>query len=151
MQEEICLFEGLDFENSQNPKKNETKKPKLDIKTNIVHQLVYVQQNLLFNEAIDEDIEKIDKDAEEIDETCYSIQDTLGEIRSNLEAGAIIDAMMAKGVSERGDVAEVVKDNPALQKMMGRMKLISLLKQGGADEESIKQMNRILQGIKKTS
>lgn len=90
-------------------------------------------------------------DAEEIDETCYSIQDTLGEIRSNLEAGAIIDAMMAKGVSERGDVAEVVKDNPALQKMMGRMKLISLLKQGGADEESIKQMNRILQGIKKTS
>ena len=26
---------------------------------------------------------------------------------------------------------------------------VSLLKQGGADEESIKQLNRILQGIKK--
>ena len=78
MQEEICLFEGLDFENSQNPKKNETKKPKLDIKTNIVHQLVYVQQNLLFNEAIDEDIEKIDKDAEEIDELAQKTAEVLG-------------------------------------------------------------------------
>ena len=34
--------------------------------------------------------------------------------------------------------------------MMNRMTLISLLKQGGTDEESIKQINRILQGIKKT-
>ena len=73
----------------------------------------------------------------------------MGEIRSNQQAGAIIDSMMAKGASERGDVADAVKDNPALQRMMGRMTLISLLKQSGADEESIKQVNRILQGIKK--
>ena len=32
---------------------------------------------------------------------------------------------------------------------MGRMTMLSLLKQGGADEQSIKQPNRILQGIKK--
>ena len=76
-------------------------------------------------------------------------KDTLAEIRSNPQAGAIIDAMMAKGASERGDVADAVKDNPALQRMMGRMTLLSLLKQGGADEESIRQMNRILQGIHK--
>jgi len=88
-------------------------------------------------------------DAMEIDPTCFSINDTLAQIRSNPQAGAIIDAMMAKGASERGDVANAVKDNPALQKMMGRMKLSSLLKQGGADEENIKQINRILQGIKK--
>lgn len=88
-------------------------------------------------------------DSETIDETCYSVSDTLADIRMSPEAGAIIDSMMSKGASERGDVADAVKDNPALQRMMGRMKLISLLKQGGADEESIKQINRILQGIKK--
>ena len=88
-------------------------------------------------------------DADSVDETCYSVADTLAEIRSNPQAGAIIDSMMAKGASERGDVADAVKDNPALQRMMGRMTLLSLLKQGGADEESIKQLNRILQGIKK--
>ena len=88
-------------------------------------------------------------DADDIDPTCFSIQDTLGEIRSHPQAGAVVDAMMARGASERGDVADVVKDNPALQRMMGRMTMLSLLKQGGADEESIKQLNRVLQGIKK--
>ena len=88
-------------------------------------------------------------DADEIDPACFSIADTLGEIRANPQAGAVVDAMMAKGASERGDVADAVKDNPALQRMMGRMTLMSLLKQGGADEESIKQINRILQGIRK--
>jgi beta-galactosidase len=86
---------------------------------------------------------------EEPDPSCFSVQDTLGEIRQNPKAAAIIEAMMAKGASERGDVADAVKDNPALQRMMGRMTMISLLKQGGADEQSIKQLNRILQGIKK--
>lgn len=88
-------------------------------------------------------------DADEIDPNCFSINDTLGEIRQNPKAGAIVNAMMAKGASERGDVADVVKDNPALQRMMGRMTMVSLLQQGGADEESIRQLNRVLQGIKK--
>ncbi|MBQ7465003.1 MAG: glycoside hydrolase family 2 protein, partial [Oscillospiraceae bacterium] len=88
-------------------------------------------------------------DAGDIDPTCFSVGDTLGEIRSHPQAGAIVDAMMAKGASERGDVADAVKDNPALQRMMGRMTMLSLLKQGGADEESIRQLNRVLQGIKK--
>ena len=57
--------------------------------------------------------------------------------------------MMEQGAQSRGDVAEAVKDNPALQRMMGRITVESLLKQGGADTESIKQVNRILQGIKK--
>ena len=88
-------------------------------------------------------------DAGEIDPNCFSINDTLGEIRQHPEAGAIVNAMIAKGASERGDVADAVKDNPALQRMMGRMTLVSLLKQSGADEKSIRQLNRILQGIKK--
>ena len=88
-------------------------------------------------------------DADEIDPACFSIGDTLGEIRANPQAGAVVDAMMAKGASERGDVADAVKDNPALQRMMGRMTLMSLLKQAGTDEQSIRQLNRILQGIRK--
>lgn len=88
-------------------------------------------------------------DADELDPECFSINDKLSDIRENPQAGAIIDEMMAKGASERGDVADAVKDNPGLQRMMGRMTLVSLLKQGGADDESIKQINRILQGIKK--
>lgn len=88
-------------------------------------------------------------DADEIDPECFSINDKLAEIKANPKAGAIIDEMMAKGASDRGDVADAVKDNPGLQRMMGRMTLISLLKQSGADDESIKQVNRILQGIKK--
>ncbi|MGO5203101.1 glycoside hydrolase family 2 TIM barrel-domain containing protein [Bilifractor sp. LCP21S3_F8] len=88
-------------------------------------------------------------DAGEIDPNCFSINDTLGEIRQHPEAGAIVNAMIAKGASERGDVADAVKDNPALQRMMGRMTMMSLLKQSGADEKSIRQLNRILQGIKK--
>ena len=88
-------------------------------------------------------------DSDDIDPTCFSIMDTLGEIRQHPQAGAIVNQMMAKGASERGDVADAVKDNPALQRMMGRMTMLSLLKQGGADEENIKQLNRILQGIKK--
>ncbi len=88
-------------------------------------------------------------DADELDPSCFSINDTLAEIRSNPQAGAIIEAMMAKGAAARGDVADAVKDNPALQRMMGRMTMVSLLKQSGAEEESIKGLNRVLQGIRK--
>jgi beta-galactosidase len=88
-------------------------------------------------------------DADELDPSCFSVSDTLGEIRQHPQAGAVVEAMMAKSAAERGDVADAVKDNPALQRMMGRMTMLSLLKQAGADEQSIKQLNRVLQGIKK--
>ena len=88
-------------------------------------------------------------DAEEADPSCFSIRDTLGELMAHPQAGEVVSRMMAKASASRGDVAEAVKDNPMLQKMMGRMTMISLLKQGGADEQSIKQLNRVLQGIKK--
>ncbi|WP_287714659.1 glycoside hydrolase family 2 protein [Blautia sp.] len=88
-------------------------------------------------------------DTDDLDPECFSINDRLADIRENPQAGAIIDQMMSQGASARGDVADAVKDNPALQRMMGRMTLVSLLKQSGADDESIKQLNRVLQGIKK--
>lgn len=88
-------------------------------------------------------------DQDEIDPAYYSVADTLAEIRRNPEAGAVMEAMMAQAAASRGDVADAVKDNPALQRMMGRMTLISLLKQAGIDEASTKQLNRILQRYRK--
>ena len=88
-------------------------------------------------------------DSEEIDPEYFSIQDTLGELRAHPRAGEVINQMMAKGAAARGDVAESVKDNPALQRMMAKMTMISLLKQAGVDEQGMKGLNRILQGIHK--
>lgn len=88
-------------------------------------------------------------DASEIDPEYYSVNDRLGDIQRHPEAGAAINQMMAKGASERGDVATAVKDNPALVKMMAKMTLLGLLKQSGADEQAVKQLNRILQRYKK--
>lgn len=88
-------------------------------------------------------------DAKEINPDYYSVNDRLGDIQKHPEAGAVLNQMMAKGASERGDVAAVVKDNPALVKMMAKMTLLSMLKQSGADEQAVKQMNRILQRYKK--
>ena len=85
----------------------------------------------------------------ELDKSCYSVGDRLADIRRHPEAGAVVDRMMAQGAAARGDVADAVKDNPALQRMMGRMTLLSLLKQSGAGEEQIKQLNRVLQQYKK--
>ncbi len=86
---------------------------------------------------------------EQPDPAFFSVQDTYGEILADPKAAAIIGQIMAKASAERGDVAEAVKDNPALIRMMSRMTMLSLLKQGGAGEEDIKQLNRILQTIPK--
>ena len=83
------------------------------------------------------------------DPAFFSVHDKMADIQSNPKAGEIISQMMAKGASSHGDVAEAVKDNPALVRMMGRMTLLSLLKQSGSDIEQIQQLNRVLQGIKK--
>lgn len=88
-------------------------------------------------------------DKEDIVPDCYSIADKLSDIRKHPEAGAVIDQLITKAASARGEVAGTVKDNPALQRMMGRITLVSLLKQIGADESAMKQLNRILQRYKK--
>ncbi|MCR5761201.1 MAG: hypothetical protein K6F82_04330 [Sphaerochaetaceae bacterium] len=85
----------------------------------------------------------------DFDPECFSVSDTLGELKANEKSAAVVNAMMAEGAKNRGDVAEIVKDNPALVRMMERITLLSLMKQSGASEENIKQMNRILQGIHK--
>lgn len=81
----------------------------------------------------------------------YSISDTLGELAQNEMANAIVQRLMAQASASRGDVAESVKDNPALQRMMQRMTLVSLLKQAGdaVSEEQMKVLNDALQKIPK--
>lgn len=88
-------------------------------------------------------------DADSYDESCYSVFDKFSELQKNPEAAAVMMRLMEQGAKSRGDVAEAVTGNPALIRMMGRMTVESLLNQAGADEENIKQVNRILQGIKK--
>ena len=81
----------------------------------------------------------------------YSISYTLGELAQNEMANAIVQRLMAQASASRGDVAESVKDNPALQRMMQRMTLVSLLKQAGdaVSEEQMKALNDALQKIPK--
>ena len=89
-------------------------------------------------------------DAGDDDPTCFSVNDKLGDLQADPKAGAVVGQMMAQGAaSHGGDVAEAVKDNPALVRMMSRMTLLSLLKQSGASTEQIQQINRVLQSVKK--
>ena len=90
-------------------------------------------------------------DKEDFKADHYSISDTLGELGKNEMANAIVQRLMSQASASRGDVAESVKDNAGLQRMMQRMTLVSLLKQAGdaVSEEQIKALNDALQKIPK--
>ncbi|MCM1027969.1 MAG: glycoside hydrolase family 2 protein [Roseburia sp.] len=92
-------------------------------------------------------------DKEDFRGDCYSVGDTLGELAKSPEANAIVQKLMGKASASRGDVAESVKDNPALQRMMQRMTLQSLLKQAGdvIKPEEIRALNEALQKIRKVN
>ena len=82
---------------------------------------------------------------------CYSIKDKMSELQASPKAGAILAGLMQQGAGARGDVAESVKDNPNLVRMMGRMTLESLLghMKDSITEDQVKGLNRMLQQIKK--
>nr|MCR5545280.1 glycoside hydrolase family 2 protein [Lachnospiraceae bacterium] len=90
-------------------------------------------------------------DKDEIDPNFYSIKDTMGDIKKNPQAGGILAKMMEKMVASRGDVAESASGNKALQKMLDKMTLESLIKQAGdaVPVEMIKQLNAAFQQIPK--
>ena len=90
-------------------------------------------------------------DQEDFKKDHYSIHDTLGELAQNEKANILVQQLMSKASASRGDVAEQVKDNPSLQRMMQSMPLSSMLKQAGdvIKEEQIEALNRLLQQIKK--
>ena len=89
----------------------------------------------------------------ELDETCWSVKDNMAAAMADAKVGPVLKAITDKAAAARGDVAAAVKDNPALvammERAMQRMTVESMLKQAGADAESIRQLNRVLQGIKK--
>ena len=89
----------------------------------------------------------------ELDETCWSVKDNMAAAMADAKVGPVLKAITDKAAAARGDVAAAVKDNPALvammERAMQRMTVEGMLKQAGTDAESIKQLNRVLQGIKK--
>ena len=90
-------------------------------------------------------------DKELVDPKYYSINDTLGEISENKQANMIVQGLMDHASASRGDVAQHVKDNPSLHKMMASMTLSSVLKQAGeaVSSDQIKELNNMLQKIEK--
>ena len=89
----------------------------------------------------------------ELDETCWSVKDNMAAAMADAKVGPILKQIGDKAAASRGDVAAVVKDNPALvammQRAMQRMTIEGMLRQAGTDIEDIKQLNRVLQGISK--
>ena len=87
------------------------------------------------------------------DESCWSVMDNMLAAMQDPAVGPVMKEINDKMTASRGDVAMAVKDNPALQSMiqraMERMTIEGMLKQAGADPQSIKQLNRILQTYKK--
>lgn len=81
----------------------------------------------------------------------YSIKDKMSDLQASSKAGAILAGVMQQGAGSRGDVAESVKDNPNLVRMMGRMTLESMLghMKDSITEDQVKDLNRMLQQIKK--
>lgn len=90
-------------------------------------------------------------DDEEYKPDYYSIKDKMSDLQASPKAGAILAGMMQQGAGARGDVAESVKDNPNLVRMMGRMTLESMLghMKDSITEDQVKGLNRMLQQIKK--
>lgn len=112
-----------------------------------IRRVAEPNMDYVFNKKVAQVSNWFDND---IDPDYFSINDTLGDLQSHPEAGTVIGQLMSQGAASRGDVAESVKDNPALKRMMGRQTLVSLLKHfDDISEEQVKQLNRILQGIKK--
>lgn len=90
-------------------------------------------------------------DKESFKADCYSIQDTLGELLDHPEAGKLVQEIMDRVHSSRGDVAKSTANNANLQKMLRDMKFEGLLKQAGKviSGEQIVELNRTLQAISK--
>lgn len=114
----------------------------------LVRKVAQANLDYKFNKVGDV-INWFDKDP--IDVTCYSIADTLGELAQNEQANQMVQAIMNGAAASRGDIAETVKDNPSLQRMMMRQTLQSMLKHAGdaVSPEQAQALNAALQKIKK--
>ncbi|CZQ96546.1 glycoside hydrolase family 2 protein [Trichococcus ilyis] len=82
-----------------------------------------------------------------------SIKETLGTIRKTQSGAALVNSIIAHASSKRGDVAQGLDRNEAMERMMNGMTLEELLKQAGeaVPKEMIVQVNQELNKIEKIS
>ena len=90
-------------------------------------------------------------DKDEAKEGCLSIKDTLGEICSVPEGAKLIEKLMSAARAKRGDVAQGVTMNEAMQKAINATPLEKMLKQIGdsLDKEFVEGIVKSLYQIKK--
>lgn len=80
-----------------------------------------------------------------------SIKETLGTIRASKEGAEMVNRIIAQASKKRGDVAQGLERNEAMEQMLNAMTLESLLKQAGdaVPKEMIISLNQALNKIKK--
>lgn len=90
-------------------------------------------------------------DREEYRLDCYSIKDKMEDIMRHPTAGAKLQEMIGRARKKRGDVAQSASANENLQRMMGQMRLESLLRQisDTIPAEEAREFNAFLQTIRK--
>ncbi|TRY16781.1 glycoside hydrolase family 2 protein [Tessaracoccus rhinocerotis] len=92
-------------------------------------------------------------DAEELPspEGYFSVRDRLSDIKASEQGAAIIDRLMRAAAASRGDVAQNVEIPAAMQAIVDRMTVETLLRQAGAalPAEQIAQLNASLNQIAK--
>lgn len=81
----------------------------------------------------------------------YSIQDTIGELRENEETAVLVEDMMQHALKARGDVAQNLQHNEAIEQMIRQSTVIDFVKLAGGSitQEMVMKLNRQLSKIKK--
>lgn len=94
-----------------------------------------------------------DEPGMEFPEGRLSIKETLGSIRKTKDGADLVNGIIAQASLKRGDVAQGLDRNEAMERMMNGMTLEELLKQAGeaVPKEMIVQVNQKLNQIEKIS
>ncbi len=121
-----------------------------DLKDSMTIQKVE-QANPDYNAGGGEVVNWFDKDEEVTREGYYSIKDSMGDIKKNPAGAAMLARIMAKATESYGDVAKNVEMPKAMQEMMDRAPLESMLKQAGkaVSPQMVKELNHALNQIPK--
>lgn len=81
----------------------------------------------------------------------FSIHDTIGEIRKHPQATTVVDEMMAHALRARGDVAQNLERNEAIEQMINQSTVVEFVKLAGGSitQEMVKAINGRLTKISK--
>lgn len=80
-----------------------------------------------------------------------SIKDTLGTIRKNTEGAEIVNRLIVQASKKRGDVAQGLERNEAMQQMLNKMTLEAIIKQAGdaIPKETVILLNQALNKLER--